>query len=255
MRKIVAGVLVGACALAGGWFWLRDASVVQVRDVFVTGLTSSEEPQIREALKNAALDMTTLHVREDQLQAAVAQYPSVAGLAVDAKFPHKLSIEVRERAPVAAIESGRGTRVAASGDGRMLRGMKASGLPTLRVGSAPAGERVTDRRTLGALGVAGGAPPELRGRIARLWSGERGLTLDLRNGPDLVFGSGSDAHRKWAAALRVLADPSSQGATYLDLRVPERVAAGGLGPVEPEPTAVPPTDPQPPVESSPTLDP
>ena len=69
-----------------------------MRDVFVTGLTSAEEPQIREALKNAALDMTTLHVREDQLRAAVAQYPSIAGLATDAKFPHKLSIEVRERA-------------------------------------------------------------------------------------------------------------------------------------------------------------
>ena len=29
---------------------------------------------------------------------------------------------------------------------------------------------------------------------------------------------------------RVLADPSSQGATYLDLRIPGRVAAGGLAP-------------------------
>ena len=133
--------------------------------------------------------------------------------------------------------------------------MKASGLPTLRVRRAPAGERVTDRRTLGALGVAGGAPAELRGRIERLWSGPRGLTLDLRNGPDLVFGSGADAARKWTAAVRVLADPSSAGATYLDLRVPERVAAGGLGPVEEEPQQAVPTDPQATVESGPTLNP
>ena len=255
MKKILAGVVVAACALAGGWFWLRDSDVVEVRDVFVTGLTSSQESQIRQALKSAALDMTTLHVREDQLRAAVAQYPSVAGLTADAKFPHKLTIEVRERAPVAAITTGGGSKVAASGDGRVLRGMTASGLPILRVKSSPAGERVTDRRTLGALGVAGGAPPELRARIERLWSGERGLTLDLRNGPDLVFGSGTDTRRKWIAAVRVLADPSSAGATYLDLRVPERVAAGGLGPVEPEPTPTAQTDPQPPVETSPTLNP
>jgi len=254
VKKILAGVVLAACTLVGGWFWLRDSSVVQVRDVFVTGLSSAEEPQIREALKNAALDMTTMHVREDQLRAAVAEYPSIAGLSTDAKFPHKLAIEVRERAPVAAIESGSG-KVAASGDGRVLRGMKFSGLPTLRVKSPPAGERVTDRRTLGALGVAGGAPPELRKRIERLWSGERGLTIDLRNGPDLVFGSGTDASRKWLAAVRVLADPSSAGATYLDLRVPERVAAGGLGPVEPDPDPVGPADPQAPVESSPTLNP
>src|SRR5215218_9757378 len=101
VKKIVAGVVVAACVLAGGWFWLRDAAVVQVRDVFITGLSSSEAPSIRTALKAAALDMTTLHVREDQLRAAVAEFPSVAGVRADAKFPHKLTIEVRERAPVA----------------------------------------------------------------------------------------------------------------------------------------------------------
>jgi len=254
VKKILAGVIVGVCAIAGGWLWLRDASVVQVRDVFVTGLSSSEEPQIREALKAAALDMTTLHVREDQLRAAVAQFPSVAGLKADAKFPHKLTIEVRERAPVAAIESGAG-RVAAAGDGRVLRGLKAADLPTLHVRTPPPGDRVTDRKTLGALGVAGVAPVELRSRIERLWSGPRGLTLQMRNGPDLVFGSGSDANRKWAAAVRVLADPSSAGATYLDLRVPERVAAGGLGPVEPDAQQPVQTNPQAPVENSPTLNP
>ena len=131
MKKIVAGVVVAACVLGGGWFWLRDAAVVQVRDVFITGLSSSEAPSIRTALKAAALDMTTLHVREDQLRAAMAEFPSVAGVRADAKFPHKLTIEVRERAPVAAIESGAG-RVAAAGDGRVLRGLKVSDLPILR---------------------------------------------------------------------------------------------------------------------------
>ena len=97
---------------------------MQVRDVFITGLSSSEAPaDPRPRCKAAALDMTTLHVREDQLRAAVAEFPSVAGLHADAKFPHKLTIEVRERAPVAAIESGAG-RVAAAGDGRVLRGLQ-----------------------------------------------------------------------------------------------------------------------------------
>ena len=48
---------------------------------------------------------------------------------------------------------------------------------------------------------------------------------------------------------------SRAGATYLDLRVTERDAAGGLGPVEPEPEEVVPTDPQAPVESGATLNP
>jgi len=254
VKRILAGVLVAACALAGGWLWARDSSLVSVRDVAVSGVTSAEAPAIRNALRSAALDMTTLHIREDALLAAVSQYPSIKGLDVDTDLPHAVSIVVRERAPVAAIESG-GGKVAASGDGLVLRGMRAAGLPTLRVRSAPAGRRVTDRRTLGALGVAGGAPPELRARIERLWSGPRGLTLDLRDGPDLVFGSGANPARKWAAALRVLADPTAAGATYLDLRVPERVAAGGLGPVEEEPEATVVPDPQAPVESGANLNP
>ena len=254
MKRILAGVLVAACVVAGGWLWVRDSSLVAVRDVFVTGADSSEGPQIRAALRNAALDMTTLHVREDALRAAVAEYPSIKALDVDAGFPRKLTIVVHERAAVAAIQSG-GATVAASRDGLVLRGMRARGLPKLSVRAAPAGRRVTDRRTLGALDVAGGAPSELRDRVERLWSGPRGLTLDLRDGPDLVFGSGSDAARKWAAAARVLADPSSAGATYLDLRVPERVAAGGLGPVEPEPEQPVPADPEAPVESGATLNP
>jgi cell division protein FtsQ len=254
VKRILAGVVVAACALAGGWLWVRDSSLLAVRDVSVSGADSTEGAQIRSALRTAALDMTTLHVREDALRSAVSQYPSIKGLDVSSDLPHKLFIHVRERAPVVAIQSG-GATVAASRDGLVLRGMGAHGLPTLRVRSTPAGKRVTDRKTLGALGVAGGAPPELRARIERLWSGPRGLTLDLRDGPELVFGSGLDATRKWTAAVRVLADPSSAGATYLDLRVPERVAAGGLGPVDPEPDQAAPADPQAPVESGPTLNP
>ena len=253
MKRILAGVLVAACALVGGWLWVRDSSLLAVRDVFVTGADSTQGPQIRSALRSAGLDMTTLHVRKDALRAAVSQYPSVKGIDVRADFPHKLFVHVRERAPVVAIQSG-GTTVAAARDGLVLRGLRARGLPTLRVRSVP-GERVTDRRTLGALGVAAGAPPELRDRIVRLWSGPRGLTLDLRNGPDLIFGSGTDPARKWIAAVRVLADRSSAGATYLDLRVPERVAAGGLGPVEQEPEQAVTPDPQAPVESGATLNP
>jgi len=48
-------------------------------------------------------------------------------------------------------------------------------------------------------------------------------------GPQLFFGTSQRPVAKWMAAARVLAEPSSAGAVYLDVRVPERVAAGGLG--------------------------
>jgi cell division protein FtsQ len=254
VKRIAAAALVVAVVLAGGWLWLRDSSLVEVRSVTVTGLASSDQSHIRQTLQAAAADMTTLHVREDALRAALRPYPSVASFRVQTDFPHNLTIVVNERTPVAALDAG-GERVPASGDGLLLRGMRVSNLPVLHVRLTPAGGRVTDRKTLAALNVAGAAPAQLRRRVTRLRSGPRGLTLDLRDGPDLVFGSRREVARKWAAAARVLADPSAAGATYLDLRVPERVAAGGLGPVEEEPPDGAATNPQPQPETGPTINP
>ncbi len=93
-----------------------------------------------------------------------------------------------------------------------------------------------------ALAVAAAAPEPLLHRGERLWWGLDGLTMDMRDGPPLIFGTRDDAAAKWAAAARVLAEPSAAGATYLDLRVPGRVAAGGVGPV---PQEASPEEPQP----------
>jgi cell division protein FtsQ len=186
--------------------------------------------------------MTTLHVRRSVLDDAVAPYTSVAGLRIRTDFPHAMSIEVLEHRPVAALEIG-GRRIPVSGGGLVLRGVQADqDLPSIRRPNTPPDGRVTDARTRAALAVAAAAPQELLRRSERLWWGPRGLTVDLSDGPPLYFGTGDDPDLKWAGAARVLAEPSAAGATYLDLRVPGRVGAGGLGPVPQEDTA---EDPQP----------
>jgi cell division protein FtsQ len=234
-----AAVVVLAALAAGGWLLVRDSSLARVTEVRVTGATTSEEGQIRAALEDAGREMTTLHVREDVLRDAVASYPSVAGLRVDTDFPHELSVQVLEHRPVAAIEVD-GRRTPVSGGGVVLTGVQADrNLPLIRHQQVP-GQRIDDARTLSALVVAGAAPRDLLQRSERLRWGPEGLTVDLRNGPPLYFGSRDDAPAKWAAAARVLAEPSAAGATYLDLRVRGRVAAGGVGPVpQVEPTVVP----------------
>jgi cell division protein FtsQ len=231
-----AAVIVLAGLGIGGWLWLRDSSLVAVTAVRVSGATTSEEGRIRVALEAAARDMTTLHVREDVLDDVASRFPSVAGLRVDSDFPHRISIEVLEHRPVAAIDvDGRLTPV--SGDGVVLTGVEADDdLPTIRRDQLP-GPRVEDAKTQAALAVAAEAPTQLLTRGERLWWGPEGLTLDLRDGPPLYFGTRDDAAAKWAAAARVLADPSAAGATYLDLRVVGRVAAGGLAPIPQEPVS------------------
>ena len=239
--------------LAAGWLWFRDSSFVRVKDVFITGTSSSEQTRVRAALKSAALDMTTLHVREDALRTAVKPFSSVRDLRIDAAFPHKLTIEVVEHAPVAALQAG-SSRVPVNAEGLVLRGVRASDrLATVKVDRVPA-ERVAEPAARAALTVLAAAPDPLWERARRAWFGAKGLTIDLRDGPPLIFGDAGDAAIKWAAAARVLADPTAAGAAYLDVRVPGRVAAGGLGPVAEEtPVAtVTPVAPAPVVTATPT---
>jgi cell division protein FtsQ len=199
--RVPAGILLAAAGLTLGWLWFRDSRFAAADEIFVTGTSSSEEAQVREALREAAQGMSTLHVREDVLRNAVAPYSSVADLEVHADFPHKLSIEVLERRPVATVESG-GRTVPATGAGRLLDGVRAPGLPVVAAdaGATSAGDHVRDRHALAALRVAAAAPEDLLARSERVYFGPQGMTLDLRNGPELFFGSAEGARTKWRAA-------------------------------------------------------
>jgi cell division protein FtsQ len=237
-RAVVA--CAGALALlAGGWLWLRDSSLVAVRQVDVTGLSGSEAPRVRAALQVAARDMTTLHVRPGQLQTAVEPFPAIRSVEAHADFPHRLRLVVHEHVAVGALVAG-SDRVAVAADGTLLRGTPSAGLPTVAVGSAPAGDTVSDRGAQRAIALLAAAPAALRAKVQRVYAGPRGLTAPLADGPVLYFGGADRLRAKWVAATRVLADRSSAGATYLDLRLPERPAAGGLQAPEPQAPATSP---------------
>ena len=54
------------------------------------------------------------------------------------------------------------------------------------------------------------------------------IKLNIGHGLTKGLGAGANPNIGQGAAARVLAEPSAAGAVYLDVRVPERVAAGGL---------------------------
>lgn len=255
--RLVAALAVLAGVLVGTWLWLRDSPLVAVRDVRISGTTAADGPRVDAALRDAARGMTTLHVRQARLRDAVAPFASVAGVRTHADFPHKLVIEVIEQRPVAALLLDGGRRVAVTAAGVALPDVPAdSDLPDVALPGAVAPARVGDGRTRAALAVAAAAPGPLLGRAARVSWGPDGLTLAMRGGPPLIFGSPTDLRAKWTAAARVLAEPSAVGATYLDLRIPGRVAAGGLDPVVSEDAyGDTQSNPQPQGENSPTLNP
>jgi cell division protein FtsQ len=217
----VLGVLVAA------WAWLRDSRLVAVERVTVTGVSGPDAARVRDALESAATDMTTMHVRRDELRTAVDPFPAVLDVRTDADFPHGLRIAVRERNAVGTVVAGE-QRVPVAADGTLMRTTTSAGLPEIAAKALPGGSHATDPAVRRAVAVLSAAPPALRGRVRRVYVGARGWTLPLRAGPTLYFGGSERLAAKWVAAATVLADRTSAGATYLDLRLPERPAAGGL---------------------------
>ena len=221
---IAAAVVV---LLALGWFWLRDSSLVAVDNVTVTGVSGPNAARITSVLEDAARDMTTLHVSKSDLDSAIAAYPQVKDIQIATHFPHRMDITVTEHNPVAVIVAS-GKHVPVSGDGRFLRSVQAGDLATVQMSSVPGGDRLTDARAMSAVTMLAAAPSALRARVQNVWTGEHGLSARLSNGPLLYFGTSERLDAKWAAVARVLQDPEADGALYLDVRIPERTAAGGL---------------------------
>jgi cell division protein FtsQ len=251
MRRRVLAVLAACLVLAAGFqFWLRDSPLVAVEDVKVTGLTTKDAARVRAALTSAAHTMTTLHVDQAGLERAIAAYPVVRTLEVEADFPHGLEIHVVEHRPAALVGG-----LPVAGDGTVLRGLPVEGrLPEIDARGKLDGDRLSDPAALHAAQVAGGAPAPLRGRLERIdVRAEEGIVVEIRDGPELIFGKARHVRAKWIAAVRILADPKAAGASYIDVRLPGRPAAGGLpaetlapvsdGTAEAAPAGPAPTDP------------
>jgi cell division protein FtsQ len=227
LRIALLATLIALPLLGGGWLWLRHSSLVAVQHVRVSGVHGSEAQAIEAALTGAAKRMSTLDVSTSKLRAAVASYPVVGDVRVHTSFPHGLRIEVIEQSPVATLTAG-GVKTAVAADGVVLGEAHASSsLPTLtsQVQLTP-GEHVRETALLGELTVLGAAPKALAKSAERAYSGSKGLTLLMHGGLRVYFGDASRPHAKWASLVRVLADPGSVGASYVDVRVPERPAAG-----------------------------
>ncbi len=226
-RVALLAVIVALPLLGGGYLLLRNSSFVAVEHVHVSGVHGAEATAIDAALTAAARHMSTLNVNAGALAAAVAQYPVVSQVRAVASFPHGLRIEVSEELPVAAL-SANGQRTAVAANGVALGpALATSALPAINGWVVPAvGQRLHSSTLLEALAVLGAAPRALARRVAHVYNGPEGLTLEMKNGLLAYFGNGVRPHAKWLSLARVLADHSSTGASYVDVRVPDRPAAG-----------------------------
>ena len=233
-RRLVLAALVRAPVAGLYQFWLRDSSLVAVDEVEVTGLTTKDAPRIQATLEAAAEDMTTLHVRTDELEEVAASSRSSRRSRSSATSRTACGSQVTERRPAALVSVG-GVPLPVAGDGTRARAAPRppEGLPLLRMEKPAADGRVTDPRTLRALLVAGAAPARLpaadRARDRGARAGHRGRARGRARRSSSA--TPTTRSRSGPRPLRVLADPDAAGATYIDVRLPERPVAGGL-PVE-----------------------
>ena len=236
--RVIAALLALVLFAGGAWLWLRNSSLVAVRQVTITGVSGPDAGQIRAALTGAARGMTTLDVKFAALQTAVKPYPVVKHLSVSTSFPHTMRIDVAEQVPVAEISAG-GRQIPVSADGTLLHDAAVSGpLPTISVSAFPGGTHV-DRSLAPEVRLVAAAPYTLLAKVAQVSNDpSHGLVATLRNGPKVYFGDATDLRRKWASAVAVLASSSSAGADYIDVTDAHRPVAGA-GPDSSSNTATP----------------
>jgi cell division protein FtsQ len=243
-RRVLALILVMLALAAAYMLWFRDSSFVRVQHVTVTGLTGVDATRERAMLVAAAKRMTTLHVNEDALRRALGAGATVEAVRVSTDFPHGLHIEVFEKAAVAVLQYG-SERVAVGSGGVLLPDVRPipRALPAIAVGALPSGGRLGHGRARRLVAAAAAAPTAVRNRLLRLRElPAKGLVAYLRNGPEVILGDATELRAKWTAAAAILADPMSRGASYIDVRLPDRPVAGGLD-IAPPPPADQPTAP------------
>ncbi len=221
--------LLLAALLGGGFMWFRDSSFAAVQRVRISGLNGPGAAEVEAALGAQARRMSTLDYSASALERAVAPLHVVRSLHVSASFPHTMRIIVSEQPPVARLSAG-GREALVAGDGIVLGSLNVGALPSIDVPSLPTpGEPVLEAQARGILGVLGAAPAQLLRYVASAYSGAQGVTLRMRDGLIAYFGTPERAQAKWDALVAVLASPSSAGASYIDVRMPERPAAGMPG--------------------------
>ena len=226
-RRLLAAAIVIVALYGGYMLWFRNLSWFAIHDVNIDGATTSQA-EIKAAVERVAADMTTLHIEDDELRKAVSRFPTVASVRATTSFPHGLTVTIRQRLPVAFTRI-RGQDTAVSADGYLLAGTSfdRKALPRIE-GAAAHGARLEGDAAAQAA-ILGATPAPLRDKVvSSTWDDQSGgVVIALKNGPDVIFGDGSRAADKWAAAVAVLSSPEHGSPGYVNVVVPDKPVSGG----------------------------
>lgn len=204
--------LVLAITLAAlAWF----SPLLSVREVRIDGAGEISEEQIRELLQVPETG-SILRIDTAAMAARVATIPKVRSVRVQRVLPSTVRVRIEPRSPVLYYESPEGAHLLDADGIEYAVEPAPIGVPqlvTARPGSA-------DELTRAAVTVARVLPPALDVQVETVRAeGPSQISLTLRDGRTVLWGSSEDGERKSAVVLPLLTQPG----TVFDVSSPSLV--------------------------------
>jgi cell division septal protein FtsQ len=226
LAVVIALALVGGAV--GLYIAARQTSLFALDRIEVTGAPAPVAARIRSALSDYQ-GRSLVRFDGTDARRRIAGVSEVANATFDRDFPHTLKVRVRLERPVAVLRRGSAAWVV-SASARVLQQLEHKPYPRLPRIWLPAATDVSVNATLGgiaAMGIAAVAPLRplhIGADVRQVLTSDRELTLVLGTGTELRLGDSGDLRLKLSIAKQIL--PIANGASYLDVSVPERPVAG-----------------------------
>jgi cell division protein FtsQ len=204
-RWMVILLLLAAVGVAGGGTWaLFNLSLFAVRSVVVTGTRLVPESEVL-AVAGVRPGTPLIRVSTARVAGRVLTITQVQGVQVTKLWPDRVVIAVRERtsALAVALPGGGFDLIDANGVIVQSAATRPAGLPIYTTTAAASSLR-GDPDVAAAAAVLGGLPASLRSSVTSLIvPSPDQVTLNLRNGVTILWGSADDAAAK-AKELAIL---------------------------------------------------
>ncbi|WP_081639985.1 cell division protein FtsQ/DivIB [Actinomadura flavalba] len=218
-KALFVTLLVCAVLGASGWVLLGSRLLV-VRHVEVSGTELAPRDRVV-AAAGVRLGVPMVRLGTGDVRARVERLAQVESARVERSWPATIRIRVRERVPIAAVaRNGRHFQLDKGGV-TVLDGVeRPAALPLLTV-AAPG---PSDPSTLAALRVVRDLPAPLRGTVAEVAApSPEAVSLRLRDGVTIVWGSPDRSAEKARLAAALLRSAGADGPRTVDVSSPDVV--------------------------------
>lgn len=193
LSMFTAGAVVLWAVLWSGWF--------DVRRVVVSGIPTSQVAVVRDA---AGISRSTSMFGLDTaaVRARVARIPMVARVRIERDWPSTVKVIVTPRVAIVAVPAGAGYHlIDATGFAFATVARLPRGMPVVTAGSAAA--------ATASVAVLRALPPAVRRQLTSVSAATpASVTLQLRGGARVLWGTPTDSARKAAALLALLHHPA-----------------------------------------------